>query len=306
MNIKTNEFSKAQKVLIAITIFVAAFFISQIVSILVMSLFDVKILDIINSAKEHKFETLGIKIAQLIASCILFILPPIIISKLFKHNILKYLQLNTSPKFYYYIIIAIFMIAAFPLLSIITEWNTSIKFPESIKFFEILLRKLEDSNGQLINLILSGNTICDLIINMIVIALIPAIGEELVFRGLIQKYFIKFLKNPHISIFITAFIFSSIHFSFFGFFPRFILGIFLGYLTWNFKSLYPSIFAHFVNNAFAVYMSFHFPDIEKLEEIENYYPENNYIFISIIIIAFALGTLLFVKLKKRSNKNLSN
>lgn len=303
-HIYKEEFNNGQKVLIVLMTFFVAFVLSNVIGYYIPELLKVNIMRL---KPEMVYEINIVKLMQFFSSFVLFVIPPIVISILFKHNIREYLKLKNSPNFIFFVFICIFMILAYPLLSLITEWNGSIKFPATMEFIEKLLRTLEDSSSTIVLSILSGCKWYDLIINLIVIALLPAIGEEMVFRGLIQKYFIKYLKNPHISIIITAIIFSSVHLSFFGFFPRFILGVFLGYLAFRFNSLFPSIFAHFFNNAVAVCSVFYLAKTNQLINMDetNYYPESPMLFIGFILLAVFIGFLIFGKLKTIENKDLS-
>ena len=91
-----------------------------------------------------------------------------------------------------------------------------------------------------------------LIVNLFMIGVLAAIGEELIFRGLFQKLFTQIVKNPHLAILITAILFSAFHFQFFSFLPRFVLGLILGYLMYLGRSIWFPIIAHFVNNAMGV------------------------------------------------------
>jgi len=91
-----------------------------------------------------------------------------------------------------------------------------------------------------------------LLVNLLMIGVLAAIGEELIFRGLFQGLLTRMLKNPHIAILITALLFSAFHFQFFSFLPRFVLGIVLGYLMYLGRSIWFPIIAHFVNNAMGV------------------------------------------------------
>jgi hypothetical protein len=99
---------------------------------------------------------------------------------------------------------------------------------------------------------------------------VPAICEEMIFRGGLQRTFIRWFKNPHVAIWTSAFIFSSIHFQFFGFFPRFFLGAMFGYFYFWTSNLWYTIFAHFLNNAYAVTVMWYFQrnnlPIEKADE----------------------------------------
>ncbi|MDR2835589.1 MAG: CPBP family intramembrane metalloprotease [Bacteroidales bacterium] len=296
----TRNFTRTEKIFCSIFIFIGAFIISNAVSVVITSYLCGGIM-INNLTAENTTEIFFLKISQLLSSVILFILPPIILAILFQQKVSDFINLKNSPNILKYLLIVLFMLTAFPLLSLITEWNEAIKFPEQFQLIEKILRIAEETNAKIINLIISENSIFSFILNIIVIALIPAIGEEIVFRGVLQKYLGKLIKNQNFAILITAFIFSAIHLSFFGFFPRFILGIFLGYLAYNFKSLYPSIFAHFFNNAMAVCMSFYFVRTNQemsLEEM-NFYPDNNIIFIITILVAIGFGFLLFWKRKTK-------
>ncbi len=95
-------------------------------------------------------------------------------------------------------------------------------------------------------------TIVDLFVNLIVIALVAAVAEEVLFRGLIQKMVLEKTQNPHVAVWITAIVFSGIHFQFSGFFPRLFLGVLFGYIFFWSKSLWYPIIAHFLHNGITV------------------------------------------------------
>jgi len=84
------------------------------------------------------------------------------------------------------------------------------------------------------------------------IALIPAVCEEVTFRGVLQPLLVKGTGNKHVGIWLAAFAFSSIHLQFYGFIPRLFLGAGLGYLAWGAGSIWPAVMAHFINNALGV------------------------------------------------------
>lgn len=92
----------------------------------------------------------------------------------------------------------------------------------------------------------------DFILTILVMALAPAIFEEVLFRGAFQQVFIQWTKNAWIGIIITSILFSAIHFSYFGFLPRIALGITLGLIFYYTNNLWLSILQHFLNNAFIV------------------------------------------------------
>jgi len=86
----------------------------------------------------------------------------------------------------------------------------------------------------------------------LVLAILPALGEELVFRGFLLRYFSNFIRNIHVNIFLVALLFSAMHMQFYGFLPRFALGLMLGYLfVWS-GTLWLPVLVHFLNNSIPV------------------------------------------------------
>ena len=114
---------------------------------------------------------------------------------------------------------------------------------------------MEDMAAQMMELFVNTDSIVQLFINIFVIAIIPGFCEELMFRGWIQRSLIK-RNNPHVAIWVTAIIFSAIHFQFYGFIPRMILGAILGYAYYYTGTLWASIIMHALNNTVAVVMGF--------------------------------------------------
>jgi membrane protease YdiL (CAAX protease family) len=142
---------------------------------------------------------------------------------------------------------------AFPVsISPIAEWNMNLQFPEFMSGFERWAREEEETLARLTEMITNFASLSDMLIGIFVIALLPAIGEELVFRGLIQNELWRATSNPHTAIWLSSAIFSAIHFQFFGFVPRLLLGALFGYLYYWSGNLFIPIFSHFFNNAFIV------------------------------------------------------
>lgn len=140
--------------------------------------------------------------------------------------------------------------------SIFIEWNANITLPESLKAFENWAREKEDLAKQLTDFLTKFDSIGEFILAFVVIAVLPGIGEELVFRGLLQPELQRATKNIHVAIWISAIMFSAIHMQFFGFVPRVLLGALFGYLYYWSGDLRIAMFAHFVNNGFSVLMMY--------------------------------------------------
>jgi membrane protease YdiL (CAAX protease family) len=140
--------------------------------------------------------------------------------------------------------------------SIFIEWNATFTFPEFLKDFEHWAREREDLAEKLTKFFVTFETNGQFLIGVVVIAVLPAIGEELVFRGMLQPELFRATGNHHAAVWISAIIFSAFHMQFFGFVPRMLLGALFGYLyLWSGNLLLPMV-AHFVNNGFSVLMMY--------------------------------------------------
>ena len=165
------------------------------------------------------------------------------LTSFFRHHRLEWIPVVVTA-----FVVIIFM----AVNSVFVEWNSNFHFPEFAKGFENWAREREDAAGELTTFLTRFDSPVELIIALVVIAVLPAIGEEIVFRGLIQNEIFKGTKNIHASIWIAAILFSAIHIQFFGFIPRLLLGALFGYLYYWSGNLTLAIIAHFVNNAVSV------------------------------------------------------
>lgn len=289
--------------LLIIVIIGFGFILGQILSISILKFLDPALFQEMDLIKEsHDMNRINVlKFIQFMSAFCTFVLPSFVIGKIFGNRATSYLSLNRTPDFSYYFFIVVFMLSVMPLMNVIIDFNENLKFPEWMSGLEERLRSKEDSSQSMIRLILSGDRYFDLLINIIVIAALPALGEELLFRGILQKYFTSVFKNPHFGILLSAVIFSAIHFQFFGFVPRFLLGALFGYLVYFSGSLWTAIWAHFFNNALAVTAMFFISKGDISVEIENFGTRGT----DIYYIVFGCIIALFVgyKLFKHSWKN---
>ena len=153
-----------------------------------------------------------------------------------------------------YLIVVLTTIAFMLVNSPFIEWNATLTFPDFMKGFEEWARAREDYAGEVTTFLTTFGSSTELFLAMFVIAVLPAIGEELVFRGLLQPQLHKHTGNIHLAIWISAFLFSAMHMQFFGFVPRLLLGALFGYLYYWSGNLWMAVLAHFVNNGFSVLM----------------------------------------------------
>ena len=196
----------------------------------------------------------GLKIGQGISSIMMFVVPPIVYyfvtRKEHQMRDLGFRSINKPWLLFLLAGIAV-MFVSMPVTNQLTVWNENMKLGGALQTLEDMLKALEETAAAATEQMLKVDTIGGLLFNLVVIALIPAIGEELTFRGVLQQGLTRRM-NPHVAILLSAAIFSFIHFQFYGFLPRMFLGMLLGYLFYTSGSLWTCMLMHFLNNGSAV------------------------------------------------------
>ena len=176
-------------------------------------------------------------------------IPWLIYAKMFKIPLhFGQARLSIQPLLFTFLITLFFMVVNSP----IGEWNQQIKLPSSMSSIETALQLMEENMRVITEFLVEFDSFGGFFLGIIVIAVIPAIGEELVFRGLIQNHLVRITKNIHVAIWVAAFIFGAIHMQFYGLFPRMMLGVLFGYLYYFSGRLSYAMLAHFFNNGIAV------------------------------------------------------
>ena len=198
----------------------------------------------------------ALKILQSMMSIGIFIIPAFIYSWLYSDHPFQYLGLKKAKDNFSLLLIVAAMLLLIPFINTLGEWNSYMKLPSFLSGIEQWMREQEDYLAQATTVLLKMPDIREMFVNIVVIAFLPALSEELMFRGVIQRQFSDWFNNKNVAVILTAFIFSAIHVQFYGFIPRFLLGILLGYLyIWS-GSLWLSVLAHFVNNGAAVVFTY--------------------------------------------------
>jgi membrane protease YdiL (CAAX protease family) len=187
----------------------------------------------------------ALKFIQLFSCLGLFILPPFFYGYLSAENIFSNHKISRQV----IILVVAIMILINPFVSFTFFLNQSIDIPKWLMFYDQNIYAITKA-------FLVMNSSVDLIVNLLVLAILPALGEELVFRGFLQKKIISFSKKPYLSIFFTALLFSVVHMQFEGVLPRFILGSVLGLMFYFSSNIWIPIIAHFINNALIVILSY--------------------------------------------------
>jgi membrane protease YdiL (CAAX protease family) len=225
----------------------------------------------------------------------LFLIPPVVLAMTEGKKLKSFYGLK-FPQLMQVALVFLIIVLSTPVMEWVTLINQNMKLPKFLDGIEEWMRRSEDSLMETTMLLLKMSSIKEFLLNIFLIALVAAISEELMFRGAIQRIFSRIFNNPHIAIWVSAFVFSAIHMQFYGFLPRLLLGAGFGYLYLWSGSLWCSIFAHFLNNAFAVCQAYYLQKHHLPLDAENvsYFAWYGY------LISFVLSIIAFQIFKKQS------
>lgn len=199
----------------------------------------------------------------------IFIFPPLICAWLFSDNYKEYFGLDNPIQLPVAFWTVVSVLAAIPVLNLTHSLNQQMVFPEALKGLEAWMKEMEESAAQVMEILLSTKDIKVIIFNVLVVCVLAGIGEELMFRGVLQTLCGRLIRNPHVLIWVIAVLFSAIHFQFYGFITRMLLGVWLGYLMYFTKTIWIPALAHFTNNFFGICMYYIFQDTPgEIQEID--------------------------------------
>lgn len=157
----------------------------------------------------------------------------------------NFLRLDALPQPNYLIVSLLLLVCSFPIIQLSMWFNQQIPLPD-------WAITAEENAAAVVGQLLTVDSATEWLSNMLVIAVITAISEELFFRGIIQQKLLAFFKKPHLAIWVGAMIFSAFHGQFEGFIPRMLLGALLGYVYYWSSNLWIPIILHFFNNGLMV------------------------------------------------------
>ena len=196
----------------------------------------------------------AIRISQTFATVGTFLLPSLLFAYCQNRQCFDYNAANHRPNSSMSNIVLILSITLLPIVGVLSAFNMQI-MPQEGAVAEFM-SDLEEAANHILKLLTSQRSSWDLISNILVLAALAGICEEFLFQGTLQPLMTRWVNNPHIGILITAFIFSALHFQFYGFIPRFALGVYLGYLFYWSRSLWLPILAHVLHNALSILVDF--------------------------------------------------
>jgi len=197
-----------------------------------------------------------LKYFQVTQSFGLFIIPPVLAGYLFEGSPWSFLKTKTTGSGGIYIVVFLMMFLSLPFINWLVDTNEMMKLPAFLKGVEDWMKSAEDQAGKLTDTFLAGKSFGNFLFNIFMIGILPAVGEEFIFRGLLQRLLGDWLKNIHFAIFLIGFLFGLMHMQFYGLLPRTVLGIIFGYLFYWSGSIWLPVFAHFINNSGAIVISY--------------------------------------------------
>lgn len=239
----------------------------------------------------------SMRLAMAIQTIFLFVVPALFFAYLCQEVPKDYLKIETSTNYTLLSFAILFIMVAQPLINSISYYNQQLILPESMASLEQWMRATEDSALKSLNILFADKTIFGLIFNLLVLAIVAGLGEELFFRGCIQQIMKKIFVNRHAAIWITAIIFSAVHFQFYGFIPRVLLGALLGYLFMWSGNIWIPVIIHTLHNAINVVLTYLYYGSSEYEQMENMEFGQNAL---IIVISFVLSVVtLFMIYRSR-------
>ena len=232
---------------------------------------------------EQPLSVSALKWVQFFQSTAMFLLPPLCMAYLWSEQPLRWLRVYSSPLLEGKGIrlgfgVVVLMLVALPAINLLGDINKQMTLPAFLESLEQWMKTSEESAKVLTEQFMQATTFGGLIINLLLMAVLPALGEELTFRGVLQRLFqgskvseFQGSRVPHLAIWCSAILFSAIHLQFYGFVPRMLMGALFGYaLVWT-GTIWVPILMHFTNNAAAVILYFISLrmglDIEKVDAI---------------------------------------
>jgi hypothetical protein len=247
---------------------------------------------------ETSYKNSTLIIQAILASSIL-IVAPLLHWLLIEKKPLKTFFQGKQP-YVYGVVFTLGLVGSFMVVNtLFIQWNLSLKLPAFLKDFEQWAQAKEAELKILTGVLTTFHSTTELLMGIFVMAIIPAIGEELLFRGVLQNLFYQITRNIHWTIAISAFIFSAIHFQFYGFIPRFLLGVLFGYIYGWTQDLSLAMVAHFFNNALTLTLLYLQQkawityDLETTEQLSLW-----------IILFFSLTSIIFARaLQKLKNSS---
>jgi len=247
-----------------------------------------------------------LKIFQIVNQIGVFIVPSIFFAFLAGKNIFRYLKFDVAPKNLSILFTALLIFSILPVIHWLAQVNEGLQLPEFMSGIESWMKESEESAMKLTEAFLKNTSLWSLLVNLFMIGVLASVGEELLFRSILIRLFNDWFKNIHVAIIISSLLFSAFHLQFYGFIPRFVLGLVFGYLfVWS-GSIWLPILGHFINNASAVIVYYLVNRGSLHVDAESYgATENHFVLLFGLLISIALMAGIYFSEVKRDEHGKS-
>lgn len=287
-----NQFSPPMQLLIFIVVFALIFALGNLIGAgIVIAIYGLNVvMDIAHLNFTNPQTTGALYILQVTTTTIPIFAAPVVFAYWVVKNPADYLK----PAFRFpwtLLVVAFFiMLISSPLIELLSNINQQLVLPKALSGLEKWMKDSEESARRVTMAILQMHTIWDVLKNVFLIGFLTAVAEEFMFRGGLQTIMLRWTKNTHVAIWVTAALFSAFHMEFYGFLPRLLLGAIFGYfVAWS-GSIWPAVWGHFLNNATAVVATYLYQkkQIKVNPDDQHIFSYPGYLFSLIIIIILLL------------------
>ena len=230
-----------------------------------------------------------------------FFVAAILIAKVIDKADFGWQQQISRFKFMGFALTLVIMVGSVLFNSLLIDWNAKIVLPEFLRGLEEMMKSKEEQLMELTKYLTDFENVGEFLMGILVIGVLAGIGEEFLFRGVLQPKLHLFTGNAHVAVWLSAFIFSAIHFQFYGFFPRMMLGAVFGYLYLYSGSLVYPIIGHILNNTFTVVLVY----LNKLGKVEFNIDETDQVSVPIALVGLLI-LLVGFRVFKEKTQNIEN
>lgn len=255
-----------------------------------MPSFGTGVIDILSHPDYSDPATIGaMKFLQILNMITGLLLPSLIYLVITEKEPLSVIRKPHSGGIYMYMLVVMLFIIVQPLIGLTNEWNSRLVLPSALSGLEDWMKASEKQALELTNAFLSTSSFSGLMLNIFMIALLPAVAEELLFRGILARLLKRWTGSIHWAVLISSLLFAAIHLQFYGFLPRFLLGAGLAYLFFLTGNLWVPILAHFVNNLLSVLTEYFYKhEIIPVKAEDFGFYSNTYIIVLSLLISITL------------------
>ena len=252
-----------RSLLYLILIILACLTVANLLTLGLWSMYGLDIANLVDGPDLDEGERQILRIGLMINHAGLFLAPAVIFSILvLKEELWSFLRLDASVKIPQILMWSMIILVSYPLIAKLTEWNTSVPLPE-------WMSSSQESTFALLEQTLNMSGPAELLTSLILVGVLAAVGEELIFRGIIQEKLNQAWENPHLAILVSSLIFGGFHMQFERIIPLSFLGLLLGYSYYYTRSLYTPIILHFINNSFQVLALYITTRNGEMPEVDN-------------------------------------